>query len=110
MGGVDEQLLILRRQYLQLLDPDFLSLPPNQLLQNADAQQWIYRNLFSPDNNPHLPSERYQFRVLKDLISRIERAIEDPDEHVGQDIAEHLMAGVVYASVLSYRVIVVDSF
>lgn len=89
MPHVDEQLLVFRRQYLQLLEPDFLSWPPKPLLQDAGAQQWIYRNLFSVEHNKYIPSDRYQFRVLKDLINRIEQAIEDPDEHVGQILARH---------------------
>lgn len=33
-----------------------------------------------------MPPERYQLRVLKPLASKIEKAIEDPEEDVGIDL------------------------
>ena len=80
---MDPQLHLFRRQYLQLFEPDFLSWPPKQLLRDPDAQAWLYKNLFDAERNPRLPSERYQLRVLKPLLAKIEQAIEDPEEDVG---------------------------
>ena len=80
---MDPQLQLFRRQYLQLFEPDFLSWPPKQLLRDADVQAWLFKNLFDQERNPRLPSERYQLRVLKPLLAKIEQAIEDPEEDVG---------------------------
>ena len=80
---MDPQLQLFRRQYLQLFEPDFLSWPPKQLLRNADVQAWLFKNLFDHERNARLPSERYQLRVLKPLLAKIEQAIEDPEEDVG---------------------------
>ena len=80
---MDPQLLLFRRQYLQLFEPDFLAWPPKKLLRDPDVQAWLYQNLFNANQNPRLPPERYQFRVLKPLLAKIEQAIEDPEEDVG---------------------------
>ena len=82
---MDSQLLLFRRQYFQLFEPDFLAWPPKQLLRDPNAQEWLYRNLFNSELCPHLPSERYQLRVLKPLLAKIEQAIEDPEEDVYLD-------------------------
>ena len=79
---MDLQLRLFRRQYLQLFQHDFLSWPPKGLLKEADVQKWLYRNMFSPDCNDRLPPERYQFRVLKTLVTKIEQSVEDPEEDV----------------------------
>ncbi|KAI1382836.1 putative methyltransferase-domain-containing protein [Hypoxylon trugodes] len=68
---VDPQLLLLRRQYLQLFEPDFLAWPSPKLLKNVDAQKWLHRHLFDTNRNPHLPPESYQLRVLKQLTSKM---------------------------------------
>jgi len=80
---MDPQLLLFRRQYLQLFEPDFLSWPPKQLLRKADAQAWLYKTCFDSDRNTYLPTERYQYRVLKVLVGKMEQSIEDPEEDVG---------------------------
>jgi len=87
---MDPQLLLFRRQYLQLFEPDFLSWPPKPLLRDADAQAWLFKNLFDADRNDRLPSERYQLRVLKPLLAKIEQSIEDPEEDVGITILTSL--------------------
>lgn len=81
---MDPQLLLFRRQYFQLFEPDFLSWPPKQLLRDAALQKWLYTNLFDSDKNAFLPPERYQLRVLKPLTAKIEQVIEDPEEDVGR--------------------------
>lgn len=80
---MDPQLLLFRRQYFQLFEPDFLTWPPKQLLKDPHIQEWLYNRLFNADENVYLPPSRYQWRVLKPLVTRIEQAIEDPDEDVG---------------------------
>ena len=80
---MDSQLLLFRRQYFQLFEPDFLAWPPEQLLRDPSVQAWLYRNLFSSDKSRYLPPERYQVRVLKSLVAKVEQAIEDPEEDVG---------------------------
>ena len=80
---MDPQLMLFRRQYLQIFEPDFLSWPPKQLLKDVDVQAWLYQNLFNPDKNSYLPPERYQLRVLKPLLAKIEQSISDPEEDVG---------------------------
>ncbi|TKA71392.1 hypothetical protein B0A55_04018 [Friedmanniomyces simplex] len=79
---MDPQLVLFRRQYLQLVEPDFLAWPPKQLLRDPDVQAWLYRRLFDPERNERLPPERYQLRVVKPLLAKIEAAIEDPEEDV----------------------------
>ncbi|KAI0454443.1 putative methyltransferase-domain-containing protein [Xylaria acuta] len=91
MADVDSQLLLLRRQYLQLFEPDFLAWPHAQLLRRSDAQAWLFKYLFDESRNPRLPPERYQLRVLRPLISRIEKSIQDPDE---DEISDDLMGRI----------------
>lgn len=81
---MDPEILLFRRQYLQLFEPDFLAWPPKQLLRDPDIQEWIHHNLFDSDQITYLPPERYQYRVLKRLLAKIEQAIEDPEEDVGR--------------------------
>lgn len=80
---MDQQLLLFRRQYYQLFEPDFLAWPPKQLLRDSTVQAWLYTHLFDSEKNSRMPPERYQLRVLKLLASKIEKAIEDPEEDVG---------------------------
>ncbi|KAI1204552.1 putative methyltransferase-domain-containing protein [Annulohypoxylon truncatum] len=85
---IDPRLLILRRQYMQLFEPDFLAWPPSSLLKSADVQKWLYKRLFDPSLNPKLPPEGYQMRVLKLLLSKIKKAT---DEHeVSCELKTHL--------------------
>ncbi|KAI1128198.1 S-adenosyl-L-methionine-dependent methyltransferase [Nemania abortiva] len=91
MADVDHQLRLLRRQYLQLFEPDFLAWPHPQLLRRSDAQAWLFKNLFDESRNPRLPPQRYQLRVLRPLIARIEKAIQDPDE---DEISDDLMGRI----------------
>jgi protein-lysine N-methyltransferase EEF2KMT len=90
MADVDPQLRLFRRQYLQLFEPDFLAWPHAQLLRRSDAQAWLYRHLFNESRNPRLPPERYQLRVLRPLIARIEKAVQDPDEDVRERAQNHI--------------------
>ncbi|KAF2765128.1 hypothetical protein EJ03DRAFT_391682 [Teratosphaeria nubilosa] len=88
---MDPQLLLFRRQYLQLLEPDFLAWPPKQLLKDPDVQSWLYRRLLYSETNDRVPPERYQLRVLKPLLAKIEQSVEDPEEDsISDDLMSHL--------------------
>jgi hypothetical protein len=76
------QLTRFRAQYLQLLDPRTLSWPPHATLKKADVQTWLFKNLFDKQNLQYLPNDRYQARVLKIVLIRLEESIEDPDQDV----------------------------
>ncbi|KAK8085870.1 nicotinamide n-methyltransferase [Apiospora hydei] len=88
-SDIDQRLVVFRRQYLQLFEPDFLAWPPLKLLKNADVQTWLYKNLFDASRVPHLPPPPYQARVLKLLVARIEKAIEEQDV-VSDALTSHL--------------------
>lgn len=75
-------LRVLRRQYFQVVNLERLKLPDANILKTSAVQTWIYENLFDQDAVKSRPPERYQFRVLKKLVSIIEDAIDDPAEDV----------------------------
>lgn len=67
------------RQYFQLeSDLDF---PEESCLRNHAFQQALEANLFkvAPDR---APPQRYQLRVLKILVEKIEQSVQDWDEQV----------------------------
>ena len=74
---------LFRRQYLQLVELEHLAWPSPQQLRMPDTQAWIFNRMFNGELMQYLPPNRYQLRVLKRLMARIERAIIDPDEDVG---------------------------
>ena len=74
---------LLKRQYLQLTDPEELTLPRKEVLRLPDIQAQIYNDMFDESNIIYAPPERYRFRVLKRLVKALEDAIEDPEEDVG---------------------------
>lgn len=59
-----------------------LKWPDANILKTSAVQTWIYENLFDQDAVRSRPPGRYQFRVLKKLVSIIEGAIDDPGEDV----------------------------
>jgi len=67
-------------QYLQLEQE--LDYPESAVLRLDATQETIYRQLFSSDSPNCQPGPRYQLRVLKNLVGRIEASIEDWDQHV----------------------------
>ena len=82
MAAVDA-VELLRRQFLQLIDPEQLALPAPDALRLPDTQKQIYERIFDESTSSHGPPERYKFRVLKRLVGAIENSIEDLDEDVG---------------------------
>ncbi|OTB04625.1 hypothetical protein M426DRAFT_11511 [Hypoxylon sp. CI-4A] len=79
-GNVDPQLLLVRRQYMQLFEPDFLAWPSPKYLKDTDIQKWLYKYLFDPRRNPRLPPASYQVRVLEQLIAKINKTIHNTEE------------------------------
>lgn len=76
------QLRILQRQYLQLVEPSQLRWPDAQVLKRPEVQAWIFLHMFDGSSIKSPPPERYQLRVLKLLIAKLERSIVDPEEDV----------------------------
>ena len=60
--------------------------PDAELLRDELAQETIYERVFS-DDVPLRPPRRYQVRILKELIARIESSIEDWDQHVSGELS-----------------------
>nr|POE62263.1 protein-lysine n-methyltransferase efm3 [Quercus suber] len=88
---MDPQIHLFSRQYLQLFDPSFMAWPPKQLLKDIDVQTWIFVHCFDDSANSRLPPPRYQLRVLKRLISKIEQSIENPEEdEISDALVSHL--------------------
>ncbi|KAF3351078.1 hypothetical protein VDGL01_05594 [Verticillium dahliae] len=77
------------RQFLQLeRDLDY---PEGPVLRQEGTQKAIYEQLFSPDGPSYSPPVRYQLRVLKELVQRVESSIEDWDTHgVSEDLMDAL--------------------
>ncbi|PFH59376.1 hypothetical protein XA68_12461 [Ophiocordyceps unilateralis] len=76
-------------QYLQLQPR--LDFPPNETLRLSDTQDAIYARLFADHVLPGGPPDRFRARTLKELVMRIEAAIENWDEHA---VSDHLMAAL----------------
>lgn len=94
------KLAVFRRQYLQLIEPTQLKWPESHILKIPEVQSWMFQHLFDRDQNPNLPPDRYRLRVLKALISKLERAISDPEEDVGltisfRSICQHLFESMM---------------
>ena len=73
---------LLKRQYLQLIDPEQLTLPTKALLRSSVIQAQIYHSMFDDSVLKFAPPKRYRLRVLKRLVNAIEDAIVDPEEDV----------------------------
>lgn len=83
-GSMDagQQVELLRRQYLQLVDPGQLLLPSDPLLILPEVQAQIYTTMFQRASIIDMPPDRYRFRVLKRLIDRLEQAFQNPEDDV----------------------------
>ncbi len=68
------------RQYFQLHAE--LDYPDPEHLRNVEFQEAIYSTIFKEDSVQRLPPVRYQLRVLKELVKRIEQSVLDWDEKV----------------------------
>ena len=76
------QVELLRRQFLQLQDPSTLSLPSPKTLKLPSIQSRIYDSMFREGNLTYPPPAHYRLRVLKRLIDALESAVDDPEEDV----------------------------
>lgn len=84
------QVELLRRQYLQLVDPEQLKMPAMEILRLPEAQAKIFDNIFN-DKLCSFPSpKRYKFRVLKRIIDAVELSIVDPEEDVGSPLSSSM--------------------
>jgi hypothetical protein len=85
-------------QYLQL--EQTLTYPEPQYIRRSDVQNAIYESLFADDALAAGPPPlRYQVRVLKELVSRIEASIEDWEEHVSCPIPAVIVGQTLYETV-----------
>ena len=80
------QIEVLRRQYLQLLDPKDLAFPESSILKKSEIQARIFDSMFRSDGLNFVPPERYTIRVLKVLVEGLEAAIDDPEEDVRRSL------------------------
>jgi hypothetical protein len=81
-AAITPQLRVLQRQYFQLVEPHQLRWPEDTTLKKPDVQSWMFREMFDTEQIKSAPPDRYQLRVLKQLISKLEGAIVDPEEDV----------------------------
>jgi len=71
--SAEEAIRLLKYQYLQLVDPKALQLPPSGVLKRPEVQEAIYATIFCcPTAAEHPPPARYTVRVLKRLMTLIE--------------------------------------
>ncbi|KFY06288.1 hypothetical protein V491_08731, partial [Pseudogymnoascus sp. VKM F-3775] len=89
-----EELDLFKRQYLQLQLS--LKYPDKECLKHEEFQQLLYSEIFSEDAMKWYPPHRYQLRVLKELVKRIEVSITDWEE---ESISDDLMNS--FASLLT---------
>jgi hypothetical protein len=74
------QLNLFQRQYLQLQVS--ITYPYPEYLRQEDVQRLLQGQLFEESSIEYQPPRRYQIRVLKELIRRIEASITDWEEEV----------------------------
>lgn len=81
-ADITRQLQVLRRQYFQLIEPHQLRWPNDHVLKESEVQSWLFTEIFDTKDLKSPPPARYRLRTLKVLISKLERAIDNPDEDV----------------------------
>jgi hypothetical protein len=92
------QLNLFRRQYLQLQVD--IRYPDPACLRQERFQEFLEKELFEEDSIEYQPPQRYQIRVLKELIRRIESSITDWEEEVciSNTICTYFMTCINFAS------------
>ena len=78
---------LLRRQYLQLVDPEKLKIPAMEILRLPEAQAKIFDNLFNDKFRTFPSPNRYKFYILKRIVDAIHLSIVDPEEDVGSPLS-----------------------
>jgi hypothetical protein len=91
-AAITTGLQILQRQYFQLVEPHQLRWPESAMLKRPDVQDWLFANMFDLNKVKSPPPDRYQLRVLKLVISKLEGAIVDPEEDVRPPVSYHGIA------------------
>ena len=81
-SGIDPAVVILARQYLQLVDPDQLFIPEHETIRRPEIQAQIFESMFQEGCVLYPPPDRYKIRFLKKLVDSMEQAITDPEEDV----------------------------
>lgn len=71
----------LAAQYFQLVELNHLDLPPGSVLVRPEVQAALYEHMFDETIFP-IPPHSYRSRVLKQILSRIEESITDPEQDV----------------------------
>ena len=111
MQGCDslKRVEILRRQYLQMLEPDKLTLPSSEELILPQTQAYIFATMFNSESLSFVPSVRYQFRVLKKIIAALEKSVVYPEEDVclplpcsllGEKATSNAFFGCIFSSII----------
>ena len=72
----------LAAQYFQLVELQQLDLPPGPVLIQPDVQAALYERMFDENTVFPIPPDNYRSQVLKQVISRIEESITNPEEDV----------------------------
>lgn len=78
---------LLRRQYLQLVDPEKLKIPAMETLRLPEAQAKIFDNLFNDKFRSFPSPNRYKFCILKRIVDAMHLSIVDPEEDVGSPLS-----------------------
>lgn len=87
-----QELDLFKRQYLQLQVN--VRYPEGKYLKHEEFQDRLYSEVFSEDAMNYYPPQRYQLRVLKELVKRIETSITDWEAEVWFIISHHLNSHV----------------
>jgi hypothetical protein len=74
------QLQRFRSQYLQLQQN--VQFPEEECLRQESFQEAMVETVFAETASPYQPPLRYQYRVLKELMRRIESSIIDWEDQV----------------------------
>jgi hypothetical protein len=79
-----DQIELMRRSYLQLVDPRQVPMPSGSVLKAPEIQAQIYRTMFRNEAVLFPPPPRYRLRVLKRIVELVELAVSeaDPEEDV----------------------------
>ncbi|KAJ5457553.1 hypothetical protein N7475_008941, partial [Penicillium sp. IBT 31633x] len=79
----------LEAQYFQLVELQNLAIPPGNVLTQPSVQAALYERMFDENAVFPIPPDSYRSRVLKQILSRIEESITDPEEdEINDDLME----------------------
>ncbi|KAL5377307.1 hypothetical protein PMIN06_007813 [Paraphaeosphaeria minitans] len=95
------RLATFHRQYFQLVDPTQLRWLEGRILKDPEVQSWMFSHLFDAEANSTLPPDRYRLRVLKVLVSKLEKAIDDPEEDAISDDLMESLTSILGSNLLS---------